>query len=391
MSTPEKALEAFVVQPELAQLEGLLSRFNLFEAIGVVRHELRHSDFLSYLLDPSRNHGIEAIFLKELLQAVLLTTDGNSAVSLFDLDFWNLSQAIVQREWHYIDILIVDDVNRFAVIIENKIDTSEHSGQLQRYSAEVSSFYPGYKILALYLTPDGDAPSLDRYLPVSYSLVCKVIENLVRDRRSTLGSEVVMLLEHYAQMLRRHILSESEVADLCRRIYQKHRQALDLIFEHRPDQQDTISQFVRVLVQSQSELVLYHNSKSYTRFGLKEWNKTHLHTGKDNDIYSTLLHFQFDHGVSKLYLKLEIGPGDQPQREKLFARARNEAFNGFKATLSPQWSRIFTRTFLNAGDYDRPEEEIEALISEKWTAFLRDDLPKMAKAIREEEWLWEAP
>jgi len=301
MSSPHKALEAFIAQnPDLARLESLLARFNLFEAIGAVRHELRHSDFLAYLLDPSSNHGLEAVFLKELLQTVLLTTEGNSSVSLFDLDFWNLNQAIVQREWHHVDILVLDEANQFAVLIENKIDTVEHSDQLKRYLADFRKQYPGYRVVALFLTPDGSAPSLDAYHAVSYLLICRVVEKISTERRSTLGGEVVMLLEHYAQMLRRHIVSESEIAELCHRIYQKHRQALDLIFEHRPDQQDKISQFVKSLVLNRPELVLYHNSKSYTRFGLKEWKESLLHPGKNNEAYSTLLYLQFDHTVNKL-------------------------------------------------------------------------------------------
>ena len=389
MSTPEKALEAFVVQPELAQLEGLLSRFNLFEAIGVVRHELRHSDFLSYLLDPSRNHGIEAIFLKELLQAVLLTTEGDSPVSLFDLDFWNLGQAVVQREWRHIDILVVDNINRFVIIIENKIDTSEHSGQLSRYYAVVCSHYPGYKILALYLTPDGDAPSLDRYLPVSYSLVCEVIENLVRDRRSTLGSEVVMLLEHYAQMLRRHILSESEVAELCRRIYQKHRQALDLIFEHRPDQQAQIGQYARSLIEKTDGIVFASAGKGWVAFGLEEWKTTLRHISNTVGIY-----FEFHNMPNELRLLCTVvsaSQADKADREKLFLMAEKHHFTGRQSRLNKGHYRASIVHVLSADDYDKPQEEIEALISEKWAVYLRDDLPKMAQAIREEQWLWEAP
>ena len=43
-----KALEGFVVGNEdLERLEALLDRFNFFEAIGVVRQELRHPYFLA--------------------------------------------------------------------------------------------------------------------------------------------------------------------------------------------------------------------------------------------------------------------------------------------------------------------------------------------------------
>lgn len=53
MTTEERALlEAFVVDNhDLERLEALLAEFNIFEA---VRQELRHSDFLAFLLDPAQ-------------------------------------------------------------------------------------------------------------------------------------------------------------------------------------------------------------------------------------------------------------------------------------------------------------------------------------------------
>ena len=138
MSSQFKALEAFVSEDsDLARLEILLARFNLFEAVGVARHELRHSDFLAFLLDPSRNHGLGVAFLSAFLQAVRLPT--------LDLDTLNLSHAYVFREWHHIDILVLDDINHLAVIIENKVDTGEHSDQLNRYQADFYSTTPATK------------------------------------------------------------------------------------------------------------------------------------------------------------------------------------------------------------------------------------------------------
>ena len=63
-----KALEALVVDnPDLERLEALLDQFNIFEAIGAVRQEVRHSDFLAFLLNPQQNHGLGDTFLKRLL------------------------------------------------------------------------------------------------------------------------------------------------------------------------------------------------------------------------------------------------------------------------------------------------------------------------------------
>jgi hypothetical protein len=52
------ALTAFCVDnPELDQLEAMLAEFNLFEAAGLTNQEIRHSRFLSFLLDPKGAQG----------------------------------------------------------------------------------------------------------------------------------------------------------------------------------------------------------------------------------------------------------------------------------------------------------------------------------------------
>jgi hypothetical protein len=81
MPTPETAnenaafqrmLEEFVAgNVDLQRLENALRKFNLFDSLKLVWQEVKHSDFLAYLLDPQQNHGLGDIFLKSLLQSVL--------------------------------------------------------------------------------------------------------------------------------------------------------------------------------------------------------------------------------------------------------------------------------------------------------------------------------
>ena len=54
------------------------------------------------------------------------------AVTLVDLDMWNLTEAQVERDWHNIDIFVRDCQHRLAVLVENKLDNGEQSGQLER-------------------------------------------------------------------------------------------------------------------------------------------------------------------------------------------------------------------------------------------------------------------
>jgi hypothetical protein len=141
-----EALEALIIgNPELDELELLLSEFNIIEAVGVIHQELRHSSFLASLLDPGQSHGLGDAFLTPLLQSALLSSQvADPPVSRLDLDVWSLDETTVQREWQHIDILLLNADHRLAVVIENKVGSDEHSDQLGRYREAVRRTYPGW-------------------------------------------------------------------------------------------------------------------------------------------------------------------------------------------------------------------------------------------------------
>jgi hypothetical protein len=80
---------------------------------------------------------------------------------------WCLDWVSVQREWQYLDILLLDEEHELAVIVENKVGADEHSDQLQRYHGLVSQHYPQLRIVGLYLILSGETPSHGAYVPVS--------------------------------------------------------------------------------------------------------------------------------------------------------------------------------------------------------------------------------
>ena len=78
----------------------MLDEFNIFEAVGAVRQEVRHSDFLAFLLNPQQNHGLSDEFLACFLQKTLQAAgQGSSPVALLDLALWDLEATEVRREW----------------------------------------------------------------------------------------------------------------------------------------------------------------------------------------------------------------------------------------------------------------------------------------------------
>jgi hypothetical protein len=392
-NTGRAALETLVVDNhDLDELESLLGQFNVFEAIGAVRHELRHSDFLGFLLNPSQNHGLGDEFARRLLQKVLIAAgDQPLPVTPIDLDVWDLNELIVQREWQNIDILLLEETLKLAVIIENKIDSSEHSNQLARYYQVVEQHYPGWKILGVYLTKEGDIPSYSAYLPIDYTAVCEIIERITAKRASTLGDDVRTLMTHYTQMLRRHIVSDSEIVELCRRIYRKHQKALDLIFEHRPDKQAETRELLEKIVRETPGLIFDHCSKSYVRFLPESWDSIpQLKAGSGWTSSGRMLLFEFENLSNALTLRLHIGPGPDETRQKLFdvARTHQPPLKPASRTLNQQWNSVYSRSFLKAKDYeDADDEQLEKDIRKRWVEFTNNDLPKIIEVVKEEKWI----
>lgn len=386
-----KALENLVVDnPDLEWLEALLDRFNIFEAIGVVRQELRHSDLLAFLLDPRENHGLGDGFAKRLLQLVLTTAEDISVtVTPNELELWNLNRMEVRREWQHVDILLLDEQHKLAVVIENKIDSGEHSDQLSRYHRVVSQHYPGWLIIGLYLTPVGEMPSNKAYLSVDYGLVCDVIDGLAESKASIVNPDVKTLMTHYTDMLRRHIVSDSDVAGLCRQIYHKHKRALDLIYEHRPDPQGANRTILTNLVKNTKGLVLTGTSKWYVWFHPQEWEVPAL---RANDNRNGFLRFVFHNNPNRLDLLLETSPGHQGTRRRLFEMGQKDEklFNALVDPGTNDYPKLYRRIFLTPEQYDEASNgEREREIRRQWAAFLEEDLPRIERAVKGETWIWE--
>lgn len=387
-----KALEALVVDNEdLEKLEALIAEFNIFEAIGAVRSERRHSDVLAFLLDPSESHGLGDAFLRRFLQKVLATVQ-KAPASPVDVAVWDLDEVEVRREWSNVDVLILDSRNRLAVVVENKVDSGEHSDQLRRYWALVEREFPGWRILGLYLTPDHDEPSDERYSAIDYVLIAEVVRRFVEARSSTIGPDVRTFLRHYEQMLRRHIVSDSEIAELCRKLYRKHRHAFDLIFQHRPDGvQGVVRDLIEKLVQEHGDLVLDDCTRAYVRFAPKQWDLPRL-KGSGWTKTGRMLLFEFNIGTEMVVLKLLLGPGPTEVRERLFrfAQTKPALFKGVSKTITAKWNQLYTRVVLEPKDAAlSAPEAIEQVVREHWATFAKEELRELVAAFESETWLRE--
>lgn len=382
----ERALEAFVIDnPQLHDLESRIVEFNIFEALDAVRNELRHSDFLAFLLNPSEKHGLGDLLLKRFLMRVLSVAD-EPPVSPVTIDVIDLSAAVVERESQNIDILIHDVHSGMVCVIENKVFSGEHSDQLNRYWNIVRQRFPAAKIIPVFLTPEGIPPASEdsRYIPFSYAELSVLLDRVRRSQESMLGADVNTMIRHYVTMLGRHIVTESEIAELCRQIYRTHKAAIDLIIEHMPDVQQELAEYLAGLVSSTPGLEVVRYTKSYVNFVPQAWRaKPEFNAGVGwGDSRSTMT-FEFRNGPDHLSLHLVIGPvqqTDEHVREAIFAYAdshRNE-FTGCRSNLTPNWATIYKLPILSKRDYeDASAKDLAEIVEPKWQHFVDHILPQM--------------
>lgn len=233
----QAVLDRFLADnPELEQLSARLATFNVFRALKVERVEIRHSNTLAWLLDPSESHGLDDVFLRRILSNMLLESGADVAgLTAARVELMDFQDVEVRREWRHIDVLVIDRGNELVVLIENKIGAGEGRGQLTRYREIVSHEFPSFTILPVFLTLDGQSSedeSATNYISYSHAQLLAVLEGIVNQRSSQMPEAVVTFLTQYIETLRRLTMQDQALIELCRTIYRRHREAIDLIVEY---------------------------------------------------------------------------------------------------------------------------------------------------------------
>ncbi|WP_312060802.1 PDDEXK-like family protein [Anaerotignum sp.] len=251
--TDENALQNFLVDSEcLDELLPWSGKFNLFDVLKISRTEIRHSNMLSWLLNPNENHGLGDSFIKGIIQR-LVEKDSDGRYDVFRTLLMDLYSFNVYREWKNIDILLISDKEKILIAIENKVGTHEHSNQLNRYLDILEKDYSGYIKIGVFLTPDGEDPSdVENWNVLTYNDIVEVLES--KYNQMELQPDVSLMIKNYIDVVRRDIVQDQKLIDICNKIYNKHRRALDLIYEHRTDGKtqvaDAIKNQLRLLTES---------------------------------------------------------------------------------------------------------------------------------------------
>ena len=146
-------------------------------------------------------------------------------------------------------------------------------------------------------------------------------------------------------------MSDSDVAELCRSIYRQHRQALDLIFEHRPDQQSQIGQYVKALVLNRPDMKFYDEGKRWVNFTLRDWDASLKF--RDTTNHAIFPYLTFENPRDGLAISMWIGSGSEADRAKILEMAVKHHLTGVSRKLTGRWSRLSSVRILQARDYEK--------------------------------------
>lgn len=384
----EEALKTFLLDIDcLNQLDEWTGKFNMFDILKITRTEIRHSNLLAWLLNPNENHGLNDSIIKGFIQFAItsLPSSQNDVFRTLLMDFRSFD---LLREWHHIDVLAISDKEKYVLCIENKIDTGEHDNQLERYQKTIEDNFPDYNKTYIFLSPEGSESSIsDIWLSMSYNDVIRIIESACK--KTKLLPEAEMLINNYVEAIRRDIVGDERLAKICAEIYAKHKRALDLIFDNKPDRASDVAECFRnwgieKTKSGEIEIVLDKCGKTYTRFKTDTMSSILPDAEEATSGWNTKNYYFYElinNGGTEFYIQIAFSSKNIPDHLREICDEINVYYPARQQKANWQW-RLPFRTKTSKIDQDTAEEKIFELLDKKLEeikAFEKALISKMGK------------
>ena len=358
----ERALQEFLMDIEcLDELLPWTEKFNLFDILKISRAELRHSNMLGWMLDPNENHGFGDAFLKSIIQR-LAEKDAEGRYDLFKLLLLDMHSFTVYREWKNIDILLVSDKEKLVIGIENKVGSHEHDDQLNRYRELLEADYAEYERIYVFLTPDGEEPSdVHNWDVLTYIDIVEAVEKIYDSKQ--LSRDVMLLMKNYIDVIRRDIVEDQQLIEICNKIYNKHKKALDLIYANRIDGRTQLkdaimSELVRL---NQEGAIVYSKDWSNLVFRTQTMDALLPLLDQPNSSWGTynIYSYWFNLQENRFYVVFELGGNHvrESDLKKMDQMIECLKPNDNKRT-SFKFKRVFRTKWYEIKDSDNMVEEV---------------------------------
>lgn len=211
--------------------------------------EIPISRFLAWILDPSQGHGLQDTPIRRLLTAAWRNRDDSDLelivrrqISPSVLVTHSFLGCLIQTEVQLppepgkLDLLILDQKEKFLIAIENKFGSGEGPGQLKKYAKALKKQYPDWTRILIYLDVYGESPGDLDWIGLDYEWL--VDELVAAEASPWLGQESKAAIREFrcAIELDGDAFSHVDVNDgVLLEVVQEHQKVFECMARwHRP-------------------------------------------------------------------------------------------------------------------------------------------------------------
>jgi hypothetical protein len=377
-----RCLDEFVVDnDDLEKLSAKLAEFNVFNVLRIESAEIRHSNVLAWLLTPTGTHGLGDLFLRRFISTLLMENEvPATSLTPARAQLMPLDDVEVYREWQNIDIFVTSRSGKWCLLVENKIRSRESSGQLRRYVQAVRGEYSDREVIPVYLSLAGEDPSEDGqdlgFVALSYERVLPIVTKVAQQYRARMPEEAKMFVRQYCETLGRLTMQDEELVSLCKQIYRKHRDAIEMIVQVGSSSEvlDACKQAVEGIDDLETVVGPYG---SRIWFIPREMAAVQREVGSGWNFlpkaYPVMFWVLFRKREGKIQLCLEVGPVDEPKtRVAILDAFRNKGFTFRDSAYRDEakYTRVYSKTRAvgrtEDDEYDLSTENVAKIVTSLW-------------------------
>ncbi|ATN36410.1 hypothetical protein ACO34A_21720 [Rhizobium sp. ACO-34A] len=369
----ESKLEALLLNDcDFAELEKEFDQYCPFEALGMVRSEVRHGNYLAYLLNPGRPHGFTTQILRSFLMCIAQhcsSTESGLGLKPLDVHLLDIDQADVRREWRNIDLIIVLRSAKVVIPIELKIDSVQGFDQLERYRKIVEQEWPksdDWRHINVFLTKHEEDPvDAENWEPLRIADLVEHLEILANQPNENPAST---MFRAYLRMLRRHHLEDRRLEEIARKLWAQHGEALGFLADRRPDEvgnlfdalKDQKSDFIKALADDGVEVALDADYKTIIRFAFLNWDSLPNFKGAHWTDSKRFILLELKREGKKINAYLYLGPGEESSRQNYVSLLEKCRLHRPSSRAGKDWMCLAKKEML--GEQFDDEAEMSALI-----------------------------
>lgn len=391
----EKSYSRLLIDSNYDRLSLELNKPNIFKILGVSNYELKHSNFLAWLLDPNESHELGGLFLSRYLTDLLLD-ERSKGISLLQIGNIEHRDVEVRREWKNIDILII--TQDFVVCIENKIWAKESKTQLEKYKEIIDENFPTLKKIFVFLTPYGDEASINEvYINSDYSTIIEILETIVENRRRMMSISVLQYIEDYLSILKQYLMGNDNTNKWAVELYKNHKELFDFVWENKPDFHVDFANIITPKIEELNWKIGSKN-KGFVRFYPESLHELILNYKRANgwpDKEAFLFEIDFHKGKNIIFRTVVSPPMDYEAYDERIVEILG-TLEGAQKKLGLKWKCHFTKnkkweleTIMNnwnqkhENDLDKFIEEFKPIVQLVESKLLdhKDELLKLKKGI----------